>query len=238
MLHFGGKTAMLGFIRGSDADFSAADLRAVSAIGGHLEASLSLAERTSPPSDVSTLVAAYEETGATALFLSGRRRVIATTKAASTLIGDEVALIDGRLTFRSAGNQAAYEELLAEPPDAGSIKRMTLGDTASLLVHASSLADGGTKGPGSIETVLSFVSLEPTADEVARVETALIGMSLAPAEARVAAVVGSGAAPAEAASTLALTELTVRSYLKRAYWKLGITRQSELVLLCGRIRHL
>ena len=54
-------------------------------------------------------------------------------------------------------------------------------------------------------------------------------------EARIAALVGAGVRPSEASSQLGITEETVRTVLKRVYAKTGVSRQSELAALLGRL---
>jgi hypothetical protein len=49
-------------------------------------------------------------------------------------------------------------------------------------------------------------------------------------EARLAALVGSGLRPGQAAVKLGITEETARAALKRAFAKVGVSRQSELGL--------
>jgi DNA-binding CsgD family transcriptional regulator len=52
-----------------------------------------------------------------------------------------------------------------------------------------------------------------------------------PAEARLAALVGSGLSPRESAEKLGITEETARTVLKRVFSKTGVSRQSELAAL-------
>jgi DNA-binding CsgD family transcriptional regulator len=54
-------------------------------------------------------------------------------------------------------------------------------------------------------------------------------------EARVAALVGSGLTPREAAKRLGITEETARTTLKRVFAKVGVSRQSELAALLSRL---
>jgi DNA-binding CsgD family transcriptional regulator len=60
----------------------------------------------------------------------------------------------------------------------------------------------------------------------------ILGLTLG--EARVAALVGSGVAPKEAAEKLGIAESTARTVLKRVFAKAGVSRQSELVALFGK----
>ena len=67
------------------------------------------------------------------------------------------------------------------------------------------------------------------------IEPLLEQLGLTRAEARVAALVGRGAAPREVADQLAVGESTVRSQLKAVYGKLAIRRQSELAVFITRL---
>ena len=59
--------------------------------------------------------------------------------------------------------------------------------------------------------------------------------ALAPAEARVATLIGTGLSPRQAAKQLAISVGTVRTTLKHVFSKAGVTRQSELAILLTRL---
>ena len=61
----------------------------------------------------------------------------------------------------------------------------------------------------------------------------LLGLTLG--EARIAALVGSGLAPKEAAERLGIAEETARSVLKGVFGKVGVSRQGELVALLSKL---
>jgi len=61
----------------------------------------------------------------------------------------------------------------------------------------------------------------------------VLGLTLG--EARIAALVGSGLPPREAAAKLGITETTGRAVLKHVFSKTGVSRQSELVALLSRM---
>ena len=61
----------------------------------------------------------------------------------------------------------------------------------------------------------------------------ILGLTLG--EARVAALVGSGVPPRDAAERLGITEETARTALKRVFSKTGVTRQSELAALLTKL---
>jgi DNA-binding CsgD family transcriptional regulator len=50
-----------------------------------------------------------------------------------------------------------------------------------------------------------------------------------------AALVGSGLSPLEAAKQLCITETTARTVLKRVFSKTGVSRQGELVALLSKM---
>jgi DNA-binding CsgD family transcriptional regulator len=79
------------------------------------------------------------------------------------------------------------------------------------------------------------LAIDPEAGEPA--DTALVRdvLGLTLGEARMAALVGSGLAPREAAKKLSITQDTARSVLKHVFSKTGVSRQSELVVLLSRM---
>jgi DNA-binding CsgD family transcriptional regulator len=79
------------------------------------------------------------------------------------------------------------------------------------------------------------LAIQPEADgpaDPAQVRD-LLGLTLG--EARVAALVGSGLAPREAAARLGIGEETARTALKRVFSKVGVSRQSELTALLTKL---
>ncbi len=157
-----------------------------------------------------SLLATLERLGRAACILSREGRVLQRNAAAAGLLaGVGVA-------FGMAGNEAGapmqvrrgggMPPLLAQP--------MPMGEALA--------------GDGEVLVLL----FDPEARErrSPRLEVLqLLGLTLS--EARVAALVGAGLAPREAAAQLGLTEATVRSALKLVFGKLGVTRQAELVRL-------
>lgn len=69
----------------------------------------------------------------------------------------------------------------------------------------------------------------PSSDLVQRL------FALAPAEARVATLIGSGLSPRQAAEKLGISEGNVRTTLKHVFTKTGVSRQSELALLLTKL---
>jgi DNA-binding CsgD family transcriptional regulator len=86
-------------------------------------------------------------------------------------------------------------------------------------------------GPASVLVIL--VDPEQEHEQSPIVALRLIGLTLA--EARIAALIGSGHSRKEAAEHLGISEWTAREALKRVFAKLGISRQGELVKLVYRL---
>ena len=61
----------------------------------------------------------------------------------------------------------------------------------------------------------------------------LLGIPLG--EANLAAIIGVGFSPKNAAEKLGIKEDTARGVLKKVYWKTGTSRQSELVALLAKL---
>jgi DNA-binding CsgD family transcriptional regulator len=61
----------------------------------------------------------------------------------------------------------------------------------------------------------------------------LLGLTMT--EARIAAILGTGASPDTAAENLGISIGTVRNHIKRIFSKLDIARQGELVRLAARL---
>jgi DNA-binding CsgD family transcriptional regulator len=61
----------------------------------------------------------------------------------------------------------------------------------------------------------------------------LLGLTLG--EAKIAAMVGAGLSPRDAAEKLGIKEDTARTVLKKVFSKTGISRQSELVALLTKL---
>jgi DNA-binding CsgD family transcriptional regulator len=85
-------------------------------------------------------------------------------------------------------------------------------------------------GVRAVVVVTSSTAGEPADPTIVR---DLLGLTLG--EARVAALVGSGAAPRETAERLGITEETARTTLKRVFSKVGVSRQSELATLLTKL---
>lgn len=128
-------------------------------------------------------------------------------RALRDALGEAVAREPGvsLWTFPLAGEPARLVQISALHPSIA-------GDDAALAVFIEPAQAPRPCAPGLLE---------------------LLGLTAA--EARVAALVGGGRAPRDAATELGVTDNTVRSALKLVFDKLGISRQSELARIVSRL---
>jgi DNA-binding CsgD family transcriptional regulator len=142
--------------------------------------------------------------------------------------------LGGRLSAHGGENAAELRRLLLEARASASVggravaKAVFRGADDDRPVFAT--ARPCAAGTGPADAILIMV------DDLARPSRADLGqafrlLGLTRGEARVAATVGSGLSPREAAEAIGCAEQSVRSVLKTVFAKLGIHKQSEL----GRI---
>jgi DNA-binding CsgD family transcriptional regulator/PAS domain-containing protein len=171
-------------------------------------------------------------------------RVTFSNSAAERLAGDGLEIVDKSLRFSALDHRITIQSM---------IKRFDLGDIESsdylkpILVHRARAERPLmvyilpiSRSPKVAENFLTFARviiliIDPQVSDPAdpAMVRDLLGLTLG--EARVAALVGSGVGPREAAARLGLTEETTRTTLKRVFFKTGISRQSELTALLTRL---
>lgn len=178
--------------------------------------------------------------------LDGLGRIVFANPAGERLIGSGLAVVDQRLTTGmvnrtalesalSATLDAATADLIDKPPRSILIHRPPSDRPLTLYV----LPVKGQFDPAigqfltrarAIVLAIDQAPHEPPDPAVVR---DVLGVTLG--EARVAALVGSGLPPREAAERLGISEETARTVLKRVFSKLGVSRQSELAGLLTRL---
>lgn len=190
------------------------------------------------------LGAALDRMRAGIVTLDAAGRVCGVNAAAETLVCGYLLLRSGREPEAAEpADRARFGRFLAEHLPGSGVPRQTSilvrrkGGGRPLFVEALPLHDveayralTGSRAGGLMLLVRDL--LAPAARAI---EPLLEPLGLTAAEARVAALVGRGSTPKEAAVTLAVGESTVRSQIKAIYIKLGIHRQSELAVLVTRL---
>jgi DNA-binding CsgD family transcriptional regulator/PAS domain-containing protein len=225
--------------------FSIDELKILDRIGRHAEKSLRLSIRLFDAELIKVgLDDALCRVGIGVFVLDSLGRVIFANPVGKQLLGDGLTIIDEHLRVSAGAESAAMDDAVA------SVVRSTrdelVVDPKPILIRRSQserplaiylLPVSASPGPHdqlltgarAIVLVIDSTTNEPADPTVVR---DLLGLTLG--EARVAALVGSGLPPREAAEKLGITEETARTALKRVFSKTGISRQSELVALLSK----
>lgn len=176
--------------------------------------------------------------------LDGRGQIRSVNPAAEALTAGYLILRPAREPEAAEpADRGRFGRFLAEHLPGPGLPRQTSillrrkGGGRPLFVEALPLhgADAYRALTGSREGGVILLVRDLLAPAARAIEPLLEPLGLTAAEARVAALVGGGASPREAAATLSVGESTVRTQLKAIYAKLGIHRQSELAVLVTRL---
>jgi DNA-binding CsgD family transcriptional regulator/PAS domain-containing protein len=223
--------------------YSDEELAAVTELGRHAEKSMRLSiQLLDAEIGRSGLQDALSRLNIGVFAIDPIKRIVFSNEVAERLIGDGIQVINGRLYFGPD---------LARDIDT-ELERMIKGDvrTASprpLIIarkrnehplvayilpisEASSLAHNFLTFTRAIVLVIDSGRDEPPDPAVVR---DVLNLTLG--EARVASLVGYGLSPRDAAQKLGMTEESARTTLKRVFGKIGVSRQSELAILIGRL---
>lgn len=219
--------------------FSDRELEVLGALGAHAERSLRLSVRIFDQQLArATLQQALERLNIGVFALDSNCRVLFSNSAAEGMMGDGIAVLNRKLVLRPMNEDVgaldnAVRSLATDKRAPKPI--MVRGPNPGRLLACYVLPS--LKGPtqpfiGSRVFVL-LVDSRPGDRPDPAILRDLLDLTLG--EARVAAVVGLGMSPREAAAKLGLTEETVRTALKRVFSKAGVSSQSELTALLTRL---
>lgn len=181
--------------------------------------------------------------GCGAAVIDRRGTVLVANREMERRAHDGLRIVAGRIEAARAADQRLLDGLLrtafGDPLARGDADVVALsrpGGKGPLLVRAAMLPrSAAVEGLSRIAgEPLALVLIVDPARREPPAEAPLRRLGLTAAEARVAARVGVGMSPREAAASLEITEGTARVLLKRVFGKLGVSRQSELALLVGR----
>jgi DNA-binding CsgD family transcriptional regulator/PAS domain-containing protein len=223
--------------------FSDAELEQLRGISRHVEKSLRLSVRLLNAEVANLgLGEALSRIGIGVFVLDSVGCVIFSNPAAQRLLGDTLYLSQGHLRIRSAAKNAGLDEAIAHtirtaPADLSA-------DPKPILVHSGDRRLAiyllPVMQPGLAEQFLTHTSafvlvIERKLDEPAdpAIVRDLFGLTLG--EARIAALIGSGLPPRDAAVRLGIAEDTARTVLKRVFAKVGVSRQSELTAMLAKM---
>lgn len=226
-------------------EYSGDELEVLGQIGRHVEKSLRLSIRLLDAEHAKVgLSEALARIGIGVFGLDSLGRVVFSNPAGQRLAGHQLQLVHERLRI-GGGNARTIDEAIARAlrRDANEL----IGDPRPIFVQ-SNAADRRLVVyllPVARQTSLAeqflthtraiVLAIEQKLDEPAdpAVVRDVLGLTLG--EARIAALVGAGLPPKQAAERLGIAEETARTVLKRVFSKVGVSRQSELVAVLAKL---
>jgi DNA-binding CsgD family transcriptional regulator len=168
-------------------------------------------------------------------------RILFTNAAAKTLLGDALTVAEGRLVARFRSDEKSFAGAINAVLDTRAGRSfgqpqpiVVRGKDSGRFIAVYVLPIRQRIDSFFAEAKAVVLAIESTIQEPdpAMVRD-LLGLTLG--EARVAALVGSGLPPRDAAGRLGISEHTVRTTLKRVFDKVGVSRQPELAVLMTRV---
>jgi DNA-binding CsgD family transcriptional regulator/PAS domain-containing protein len=226
--------------------YTEAELALVGRLGAHVEKALRVSIRLMDAELVNMgLGAALARIGISVFAIDALGRIVFSNPAAQALIGDAFEVVNERLRVRaSAGTDDANAEIqrfIARGPNdlalgAQPILIQRQRSDRPLVLYLLPIAESVTVTNQFLTHARAIVLVmdpEPDAPPDATVLRDLLGLTLG--EARVAAWIGSGLPPRQAAAKLGISEETARTVLKRVFAKVGVSRQSELAALMTKL---
>ncbi|WP_050425799.1 helix-turn-helix transcriptional regulator [Bradyrhizobium tropiciagri] len=231
----------------AEAPFSDKELEVLTRLARHAENALRLSVQLFD-AEISKLALgdALARIGIGVFIVDCSKRIVFSNPAAiSCLGGGGLEIVNNRLAVARSLEQrdleTAIDQMLAVDADSNSPKPILIHRESSdrplvlyvLSVPGSGLQDAATRLLMDARAIV--LAVDPLANAVAdpAIVRDLLGLTLG--EARVAALVGSGLSPPEAAERLGIAEGTARVVLKRVFSKVGVSRQSELAALLARM---
>lgn len=241
----GGVECNLGLIAHSeDYRFTPAHRELMAELRPHVATALELFSRIQrDESEIGVLHDALDRMTIATFILNGRGAVMRANQAAKSMLARAHTFIEiqGHLkvTGRSDGrkfdtivNEALESRLGSQ--DAAFARAFRCTDPANeglgLLVRTIAR---DRQGPVDMSPALVIYATEPQPNNTFESLVATL-FDLTPSEAQLATLLTQGYSLSEAAQHSGLTESTVRSYSKKIYAKLGVSRQTELVRLILR----
>ncbi len=221
------------------------ELKVLEQLAPHVETSLRLSIHLMDAQAMNSgMGTAMARIGIGVFALDSMGRVVSSNAASQALLGDGLNIVNDRLVL---ANPAASGEAMAAIRNALDDDRIILAqETKPILVHrqhasrplALYVLPIPAKSSGNsflIRARAIVLLMNPTADGVPdpTLIRDVLGVTLG--EARIAALVGSGLSPKDAAERLGIAEETARSVLKRVFSKVGVSRQSELAAMMARL---
>jgi DNA-binding CsgD family transcriptional regulator/PAS domain-containing protein len=225
--------------------FSDAELEELRTISRHIERSLRLSVRLLNAEFVNVgLGAALARIGIGVFALDELGRVVFSNPEAQRLLGDALVLAEGRLRIIGADISSVLNETIAQTvdgsrgdftPDPKPILVQSAVSNRRLAIYLLPVFQSAIAEQLLVHTRAMVLVIEQKLDEPAdpAIVRDLFGLTLG--EAKIAAMIGAGLPPKDAAERLGIAEDTARTVLKRVFSKVGVSRQSELTALLAKV---
>lgn len=215
----------------------------------HLSRAMTISAQLQEISSVTTALAeAVERLRCGVVVLESSGRVLFFNQAARDMLGDGIEIEHGVLMPSSRHERGDLDRLVATvlsvsllPPSTDVVPltrpsgRRPLYARAIPIPSTSRWRQGDTTTRASAAVILLVDLDADSAQAEDALKAAFRALGLTPAEARLAAEIGGGASPADAAVKLRIGLETARKSLKTIYQKLAINRQSQLARLLSRL---
>ncbi len=226
-------------------EFERHELATLDLLGRHAARALVISMRLSATAQLErALTSTLGQVDCAAFLVDRNLRVVLANGPAERLLGDGLTMRGGCLQASSRDDQAALKRLMrsvlqksAQLKDLGAIALPRPSGRRGLLLQAIPISSEGSQ-PGLAASEAMIIVIDPEQQEGYAPVTELCLLGLTHAEAKIAALLGSGHSRAEAAEQLGISEWTVADTAKKIYSKLGISRQSALVRLVDRLSQL
>jgi DNA-binding CsgD family transcriptional regulator len=226
--------------------FTEPEIATVTRLGRHAEKSLRLSlQLINLQLSQESLGEALSKVGMGVSVLDTLGRVIFLNPAGAALGADGLNVFDGRLRIAPCSERSGIE---------AAIQRAVSGNVLEPSIESKAMLVDRPDGKRPIAIHILPVSRSNRVEEHVLTHARAIVLAIRPdpagpadpsqvrdllgitlGEARVAALVGSGLPPREAAAQLGIGEQTARTALKRVFSKVGVSRQSELTALLTRL---
>lgn len=225
---------------------TAGQLRAFDILSGHAVRALQIYRKLGFESSASAgITGLLDHQSYGVMIVNAFGTVVHANAVADSYAGRGLSVQNGRLVAATHESQRALDLLLrdaiwpnASAPRIAPVALARGADRRPLLVQAMALRPTETQAVGGLlrsnaGAILLIVDPDTTSPPASEDTLRLLGLT--PAEARIAAILGTGASPEAAAEALGLSVGTARNHIKRIFSKLDVARQSQLVALLARL---
>jgi DNA-binding CsgD family transcriptional regulator len=227
-------------------EFSEPELARLLRLGPHVERSLRLSIRLMDSELINEgFGAALARIGIGTFVLDSLGRVVFSNPHAQALLGDGIEIVDDRLVISPSTDRDDAEAVLrrmltqdaredgAGPKPILIHRRRSSRPLALYIMPITAAAALANQFLTQARVIILVIDPDTDAPPDPALVRDLLGLTLG--EARIAALVGSGLPPQEAADKLGVSVETARTVLKRVFQKVGVSRQSELAALMTRL---